>query len=552
MNTKRWVSLVVPLCSLLLLVPFGVLADDDDDALKVLVRGATLHGSNGMYFDAQDRLHVASVWGREIAVVNPKNGELLDRIGPDRGVEGPDDLFVCADGTIYQTSIVTGHVIRISPDGTVKRQFVAPGVNPITFSDDGRLFVALDFFGDGLFEIDPELNAPPRSIIAGNLGWMNGMDWGPDGRLYGPVMLRGVVASLDVDSCNASSDPWKECDLRVVTSGGVSAVKFDSTGSLYAVEGEGRVWRIDPVSGVKWLVSEVRGSLDNLAFDSSDNLYVSNFDDGFVWHIKPNGKAKTILDGGPIAPGGIAVVPRSDGKGGVKESIFVADIWRLREFAGWSGQELGEFGAGLAYRFTVSTDGEKLILSEWANSQVIFIDLATMETVETDRSFAIPLNAIPFAGDTIVAELRGGRVVRRSDHLALTTGLIVPTGLAGNDQDLYVADWWTGVVWQLVDDGAILTPRRFVAAGLARPEGLAFDLDGTLLVVETGTGRLARIDPTTGVVSEVFSGLEVGLSAITGFPPPYIFSGVAVGPTGTIYVTGDRGNVIYRYKPEDD
>lgn len=334
MNTKRWVSLVVPLCSLLLLVPFGVLADDDDDALKVLVRGATLHGSNGMYFDAQDRLHVASVWGREIAVVNPKNGELLDRIGPDRGVEGPDDLFVCADGTIYQTSIVTGHVIRISPDGTVKRQFVAPGVNPITFSDDGRLFVALDFFGDGLFEIDPELNAPPRSIIAGNLGWMNGMDWGPDGRLYGPVMLRGVVASLDVDSCNASSDPWKECDLRVVTSGGVSAVKFDSTGSLYAVEGEGRVWRIDPVSGVKWLVSEVRGSLDNLAFDSSDNLYVSNFDDGFVWHIKPNGKAKTILDGGPIAPGGIAVVPRSDGKGGVKESIFVADIWRLREFAG--------------------------------------------------------------------------------------------------------------------------------------------------------------------------------------------------------------------------
>lgn len=142
--------------------------------------------------------------------------------------------------------------------------------------------------------------------------------------------------------------------------------------------------------------------------------------------------------------------------------------------------------------------------------------------------------------------------MRRSDHLALTTGLIVPTGLAGNDQDLYVADWWTGVVWQLVDDGAILTPRRFVAAGLARPEGLAFDLDGTLLVVETGTGRLARIDPTTGVVSEVFSGLEVGLSAITGFPPPYIFSGVAVGPTGTIYVTGDRGNVIYRYKPEDD
>ena len=332
---------------------------------------------------------------------------------------------------------------------------------------------------------------------------------------------------------------------------GASAVKFDSVGRLYAVAGS-RVWRIDPVSGVKWLVSEVRASLDNLAFDSADNLYVSNFDEGYVWLIRANGAAGMILDGGPIAPGGIAVVPRSDGTGGLRESIFVADVWRLREFAGWSGEALGEFGEGLDNFFTVSTDGEQLILSDWANSRVTFVDLATMQTLATDSSFAVPLNAIPFAGDTIVAELGTGRVVRRSDHLALATGLYVPTGLAGDDKDLYVADWATGVVWQLIDDGAILAPRRFVAAGLARPEGLAFDVDGTLLVVESGAGRLARIDTATGAVSEVFGGLEVGLAPLPPGSPTYIFSGVAVGPTGTIYVTGDRGNLIYRYKPDDD
>lgn len=181
-----------------------------------------------------------------------------------------------------------------------------------------------------------------------------------------------------------------------------------------------------------------------------------------------------------------------------------------------------------------------------------FVDLATIQTVATDSSFAVPLNAIPFAGDTIVTELGTGSVVRHSDHLALATGLYVPTGLAGNDKDLYVADWATGVIWQLLEDGEILAPRRFVAAGLSRPERLAFDLDSTLLVVESGAGRLARIDPATGAVSEVFGGLEVGLAPLPPGSPTYIFSGVAVGPTGTIYLTGDRGNVIYRYKPDED
>ena len=59
-------------------------------------------------------------------------------------------------------------------------------VNPITFSEDGRLFVALDFFGDALYELDPDLVKPPR-LITQDLGWLNGIDWGPDGFLYGPI-----------------------------------------------------------------------------------------------------------------------------------------------------------------------------------------------------------------------------------------------------------------------------------------------------------------------------------------------------------------------------
>ena len=54
-----------------------------------------------------------------------------------------------------------------------------PGPNPITFSDDGRLFVALCFVGDSLYEVDPEGIEAPRLIAENLVGCaLNGMDWG--------------------------------------------------------------------------------------------------------------------------------------------------------------------------------------------------------------------------------------------------------------------------------------------------------------------------------------------------------------------------------------
>jgi glucose/arabinose dehydrogenase len=88
--------------------------------------------------------------------------------------------------------------------------------------------------------------------------------------------------------------------------------------------------------------------------------------------------------------------------------------------------------------------------------------------------------------------------------------------------------------------------RELVADGLAFPEGLALGADGNLLVVETGIGRLSRINPATGDVTPVAEGLALGAPGTPGMPPTWIFNGVAVGGDGAIYVTGDIDNVIYR------
>ena len=126
---------------------------------------------------------------------------------------------------------------------------------------------------------------------------------------------------------------------------------------------------------------------------------------------------------------------------------------------------------------------------------------------------------------------------------------MIPIGLAAVNGNLWVSDWVTGKVWQVVANGTPLDNLVVVAEGLTNPEGLAVDRDGSLLVVESMADRLSRVNPLTGQVATVAEGLLIGAETIPGTPPTWTFNGVAVGPSGAIYVTGARGNVVYRFNP---
>lgn len=146
-----------------------------------------LRSSNGINFDNNDQLYVASVLESTISKINPRNGKVVEKLGSGQGVETPDDLTFGPDGTLYWTAFMTGEVCSLSPEGernTIAR--LAPGVNAITMSDEGRLFVTRVFLGDQLYEIDPTGVAVPR-LIAEGLGGLNAMDFGPDGFLYGSL-----------------------------------------------------------------------------------------------------------------------------------------------------------------------------------------------------------------------------------------------------------------------------------------------------------------------------------------------------------------------------
>ena len=161
------------------------------------------------------------------------------------------------------------------------------------------------------------------------------------------MVARGIVVSIDVDSCENTSDPWADCDIRVVA-GGLTlpqAAKFDAHGRLYVVDQAGEVFQVDTTTGEKTVITTLSPGLDNLAFDSRGNLYVSNAYDGSVTRLLPSGQGRNLSGGGMIMPGGVAVIARPDGG----ESVFVAYVWTLREFNGLTGLPLG-FASGSLVR----------------------------------------------------------------------------------------------------------------------------------------------------------------------------------------------------------
>lgn len=518
---------------------------------RTVVSGAQVHGANGLAIDHAGRLIVASVFGHELVALDATTGHVLERIGPYLGaldVGGPDDVAVGPDGSICWTDTMGGLVNCLRQDGSVVTSPFIDSVNPITFSDGGRLFVGQAFGGDGLYELDPVTLAPTLLWDGGgSMPWpeqLNGFDVGPDGMLYAPQPFSGTIVRFDV----TSPPPLTP---EVVWGGApVGAVDFDPFGVLHAaLPITGEVVRIDLGSGATTTVAQLDPNLDNMTFDAAGHLYVSNSHDGRVVRLLPGGQTRDLVPGGMILPGGIAAVRGGAGGG---DRLLVADTWSLKTYDGRSGRLLGteansHIGESIVPPASVAVDGQNVIVTTWLLGSIVQVwDPVEHHEVAAWYDFNVPMNAIRFGDDLVVAELGSGSVVRETpDGVRSTIAVLAyPLGLAASGDDLWVGDWATGIVWQIVDDGMdVLVP---VATGLSGPEGLAVDADGSLLVVEAAAGRLTRILPD-GTLDMVADDLPVGAPAPDGLFPSWVFNGVAVGPSGTIYVTGDDPSVILSF-----
>ena len=533
-------------CSLVVAACAGSAAAAGD----VLAQG-NLPFTFGMRFGPDGNLYVCSMAG--IAVLDMTQGQMVDLIGAERGVNGPEDVVFGPDGSMYWSQMFTGEIARRAPDGTVTYQMIGFGVNSIVFSGDGQMYVTEPWYTDTLYEIDPNLEQPPE-LLAQGIGGLKNPEFGSDGLMYGALMTQGRVVKIDVDVVPPAVETIADGIPGPFTAG------FGPDGMLYVVERTGfTVQRMDPATGSHSTYVELPFGPDSIAFAPTGALFVSSYSDGVVAMALPDGTVQTVVPGGLTMPSGIAVKQRDDG-----ESVFVGSLFSLREYDGATGAELStermrmpaiEFGGAVS----VANAGDSLVLTNsFPSGRVQVWNPDTSEVVTDIVDYPVPVNAIAFGDDLVVVDLGMGegqaRVLRVGDGGAtvladIADQIVLPLGLVARDGDLWVGDWFTGTVWQLVANGQELPEPTPAAAGLSGPEGMAFDLDGSLLVVEGTAGRVSRIRLESGAVTPVVSGLELSGTGGGMLPPFGNINGIAVGPSGALYVAGDQGVKVYRLVP---
>jgi sugar lactone lactonase YvrE len=517
-------------------------ADPDSYTLETLVEGMPFHGIHGLTFDSEGQLFVGSVVGQSTYRVDPETGEISLAVGPPDGCA--DDMEFGPDGRRYWTQLFGREVVAAGPTGEI--QVLAKdrtGINSIAFKQDGRLFATEVFDGDALYEIDPKGEKEPRQILK-DVGGLNGFDFGPDGKLYGPLWFKSVVARVDVDSG----------EVTTVATGfeTPAAANFDSKGRLFVLDtARGEVVNVDPATGERKVVATLDPGLDNLAIDPQDRLFVTNMANNGIYQVDTEtGNVRTVVEGKLAVPASLDLVEAADGR----EVLHVADTFAYRTVDTANGEvkTIGRvYQNGLTNPTGVAVGATRTLIVFFFRGEGQVLENGTA-TITAKLELETPYAALALDGDRfLVAELAPGKLVEVSaqggESKTIAEGLSQPTSLArAGENRIYVAEAGSG---QLTEIDLASGEKKVIATGLSQPEGIDITPAGNVVVAEVGARAISRIDPKSGEKTVIAKDVAIGLPVPAGLPPVFIPTGVAVSKTGAVYFSSDVDSAIYRLAP---
>ena len=355
------------------------------------------------------------------------------------------------------------------------------------------------------------------------------------------------------------------------------AIVCDAAGNIYVADGSNyTIRKITPDGSVSTFAGKAGYSVESsnaanngdgtgagarlntplaLAVDPAGNVYVAGMGNAPFRKITPAGVVTTIASGSPngfSSPAGIAVVSPT--------LLYVSDTGnntiRKITLAGNSTLSVTTLAGG-----TSGTADGSGSAAQFFSPQGLALDSAgTLYVADTGNH---TIRKITPAGDVTTFAGTAGRR-GHTDGIGTAAQFDSPTGLtldaAGN---LYVADYGNSTLRKISPSGVVTTVAgasgipghvdgNFPLARFFRPQGVAIDPAGNLLVVDSLDQTVRKISPAL-VVSTLagFSpfqskGSADGVGKEARFSGP---QGLAVGPAGEVYVADQLNHTVRKITP---
>jgi sugar lactone lactonase YvrE len=463
-------------------------------SIETIVEPSALFSSNGIRIGPDGLCWIAEQRAGSISVWDPERDEISTRVPIGGPTTGPDDLAIAEDGSFYLTEFLEDRVDGYRADGSyVLLTEESPRANGITLTRDGRLFVDEFRAGGRLYEL--ETREPFGMRVIAEIEFPNGLDEGPDGRLYVPDVVGGVIYAVDPDS--GDMEPLAEGFEMP------SAVKIHSGRAIVAEHLTGDVHAVDLETKKREVLASLPPGCDNVCFDAAGRLYVSDAIAAYVVRFA-GGRIDKQTQPGLLGPYGMT--PTKDG------AVLVADQARILEYGSGEPRILWtrRYPDRTFSNLEVALVGRRLlVVTDAGEVRHVDPDLDTHAVVlAADDS---PFLAIAPHGDGALAGREDGTVLEiRADGSVVTEwklGLGTATRVTSDASTVVACDASTGTV--AVSAGDEVTEYD----GWKKPVAVAAG-PGLVFVVEQDEGRVSELDLGSGNRSAVVSGLPFG------FPMP--------------------------------
>ena len=389
--------------------------DNNEWRRNTLVPGSPIRSPNGIEFGPDGKLYAGSVGAKIIYRIDVKTREVEIVVPAPLGEA--DDLAFAPDGTLVWTALVAGEIRALREDGTV--DVIVPDLplaNPIHFTKDGRLFAG-QIGIDKLYEFTVDENGNPtgeRRLVTSKKGNLNSFEITDDNVLIGPLVDKGMVAKIDIDTGDVT--PIADGLGKIV------AVNIDRNGTIWGVDWHsGDLWRIDPADD-GWQAprkfATLDPPLDNLAIGPDGHVYISRPAHSSIEKIDTRtGEQTTIIAGQFASARGVASFTEAG-----RDKLLVADAygWRIVDVA--TGEvtapyDLTEFGFPQGATSVAVNDNYFAFADNFLRPRVWLVDRKTGETVKTWRKIKNPAGISLTEDNTvIVTDGATGELIRLTNE----------------------------------------------------------------------------------------------------------------------------------------